>query len=619
MDKTIKNIIPVTVLLLVYTVPFFFDNRLLNINTIHRFLFSTFTLIIAVILFFYEIKYFIIPRYKILLSCIILFLLFMFVSSSYNDRFVLSLENFFLYANIFLFSYLIFLVFQLYEFEKIMHYIAFTISFICLMVAVFGILEYYDINILGFRFSPRRGSTLNIRNFASEYSAIALPYLIFFAFKKQGWLPRIFSIVSGLIILSFIFYCRTRSSFVAILVYLIILFVFFFFNKSSFEHNLKKMYFVILAIVVTSVLIGSLSPPNIDKTRTDLGNTVTSVFEKEKPENTSRRNYIITALRIFRDEPLVGIGTGSWFGIYPIYNGTMYNDENIFTTSEINPHNDYLELLSENGIFGLLFFLLIIFITAKNLYTELRKRIIFLPVLLSFAGYLTIALFSFPRSNISAIILFATAIGISYTNKEYEARNEYIKFSLRTIKIIVLTFLAIALSAFTLFGLLRYYNEILYVSGIKEKFNGNYSMMMEKLDKINTMVYPTDPNCMPVEFYRGVGFMETGNYKNAEICFDKAIELTPNIPVVMNNKAAALYMLKENDDAVKLYLEMKRRYPFYIEPQVNLLAIYTNLKQDSLAMMLIKDIENKSVRNNYIRNIDVFYKIKEHYNEKIPD
>ncbi|MBI5403119.1 MAG: O-antigen ligase family protein [Ignavibacteriae bacterium] len=619
MDKTIKNIVPVTVLLLVYAVPFFFDNRLLNVNTIHRFLFSTLTLIIAVILFFYDIKYFIIPRYKTLLSCILLFLLFMFVSSSYNNRFVLSLENFFLYANIFLFSYLIFLVFQLYEFEKMMHYIAFTISFICLMVAIFGILEYYGINILGFRFSPRRGSTLNIRNFASEYSAIALPYLIIFAFKKQGWVPRIFSVISGIIILSFIFYCRTRSSFVAIAVYLIMLFVFFFFNKSSFEHNLKKMFFVILAIVVLSVLIGSLSPPNIDKTRTDLSNTVTSVFEKERPENTSRRNYIITALRIFRDEPLVGIGTGSWFGIYPVYNGMIYNDENLLVTSELNPHNDYLELLSENGIFGLLFFMLIILITGKNLYSELKKRIIYLPVLLSFAGYLVIAMFSFPKSNISAIILFATAIGISYTNKEYEARNEYIKFSLRTIKIIVLSFLAVVLSAFTLFGLLRYSNEILYVSGIKEKFNGNYNIMLEKLDKINTMIYPTDPNGMPVDFYRGVGFMELGNYKDAEICFDEAIELTPNVPIILNNKAAALYMQKENDDAIKLYLEMKRRHPYFIEPQVNLLSIYTNLKQDSLAIMLIKDIEKKSVSNNYIRNIDVFNKIKAFYNEKIPD
>jgi O-antigen ligase len=616
MAKTIKNIIPVIILLLVYTVPFFFDNRLLNVNTIHRFLFSSLTLVLAVTLMFYRLEYFIIPRFKILLTCILLFLLFLFVTTSINSRFILSVENFLLYANIFLFSYLVFLVFQLYDFEKLMHYIAFTISFICLLVAVFGILEYYGINVLGFRFSPKRGSTLNIRNFASEYSAIALPYLIIFGFKKQNNLIKIYSVVSGLAILVFIFFCRTRSSFVAILVYLIILFVFLVYNKSYFEQNLKKIFLIILAMVMLSVLIGSLSPPNIDKTRTDLNSTVSSMFDKTRPENSARMNYIKTALRIFRDEPLLGIGTGSWFGIYPGYNGTIYTDENILITSELNPHNDYLEILSENGIFGFIFFLLIIVLTGKNLFIESKKRLIYLPVLLSFSGFLVIALFSFPKSNISAVILFATAIGISHTNKEYEANFEHIVLSVKAIKIVVLSSLSAILLVFALFGLLRYKNEITYLNAINEKFSGNYSSMLEKLESVNTSVFPTDANCVPVEFYKGIGYYELKEYNKAEICFDEALKLTPNVPMILNNKSSALYMQDQNSDAVKLLTEMKRKYPLFIEPQINLLAIYTNLKQDSIAQILVKDIEKKTENHVFIRNYDIFVKIRNYYNEK---
>ena len=617
MEKTFKNIAPVTILLLVYTVPFFFDNRLMNVNTIHRFLFSSIILLLSVTLFFYKFDYFIVPKFKSLLACVLLFLLFLFVSSSFNSRFVLSLENFLLYANIFLFSYLIFLVFQLYDFEKLMIYISFTISFICLMVAIFGILEYYGINILGFRFSPKRGSTLNIRNFASEYSAIALPYLIIFGFKNQNKFLKAYSIASGLIILVFIFFCRTRSSFVAILVYILILFVFLVYNKSYFEQNLKKVFFIILALVILSVFIGSLSPPNIDKTRTGLNSTISTMFDKDRPENSARLNYIKTALRIFRDEPLLGIGTGSWFGIYPRYNGTIYTDENILLTSELNPHNDYLEILSENGIFGLLFFLLIIFLTGRNLFIESKKRLIYLPVLLSFSGFLVIALFSFPKSNISAVILFATAIGISHTNKEYEAKFEHVFLSVKTIKYVVISSLSAVLLVFAIFGLLRYKSELSYLEGIKEKFSENYVSMLEKFENVNTAVFPTDPNCVPVEFYRGIGYFELKKYNEAGICFDEALRLTPYIPTILNNKAATLYMQNENEGAMKILVEMKRKYPLYIEPQINLLAIYTNLKHDSLARILVKDIERNSGENMSIKNYDVFKKIRNYYDEKI--
>jgi len=619
MEKTIKNIVPAIVLLLVYTVPFFFDNRLLNVNTIHRFLFSSLALVLAATLFFYRLEYFIIPRFKVLLTCILLFLLFLFVSSSFNSRFILSVENFLLYANIFLFSYLVFLVFQLYDFEKLMHYLAFTISFICLLVAIFGILEYFGINILGFRFTPRRGSTLNIRNFASEYSVIALPYLIIFGFKNQSKLLKIYSAVSGLIILVFIFYCRTRSSFVVLGVYIVILFIFLVYNKSFFEQNLKKIFLVILAIAVLSVLIGSLTPPNIDRTRTSLNSTVGSMFEKSRPENSARINYIKTALRIFRDEPLLGIGTGSWFGIYPGYNGTVYTDENILMTSEINPHNDYLEILSENGIFGILFYLLIIFLTGKSLFIESRKRPVYLPVLLSFTGFLVISLFSFPKSNISAIILFATAIGISHTNKEYEATFEHILMSVRTIKIFVLTSLTVILFIFAVFGFLRYKYEITYLEGIREKFSDNYSGMLEKLERVNTSVFPTDANGIPIEFYKGVGYFELKRYKEAEISFDNALMLTPNAPMILNNKAAVLYMQNENMDAIKVLQEMNRRFPLFVEPKINLLAIYANMKQDSLAQNLIQEIEKRSEGKIFIKNYKIFENIRSHYNEKTPN
>jgi tetratricopeptide (TPR) repeat protein len=143
--------------------------------------------------------------------------------------------------------------------------------------------------------------------------------------------------------------------------------------------------------------------------------------------------------------------------------------------------------------------------------------------------------------------------------------------------------------------------------------------MLDKLEKVNTSVFPTDANGIPIEFYKGVGYFELKKYKEAEISFDKALFLTPNAPMILNNKAAVLYMQNEYMDAIKVLREMNRRFPLFVEPKINLLAIYANMKQDSLAQNLIQEIEKRSDGKMFIKNYKVFENIRNHYNEKTPN
>lgn len=617
MEKNRKNIIPAIILLTVFVIPVFFDNSLINVNTIHRFLFSVITFLLCGTLCFMKIRFKLFTQFKVIFTAAAIFLFFMLISSEINDRFILSLEDFTLYYNVFSFSFIVFLCFRYYEFDDLLFYISLTIISVCLLISFLGILEFFNINLLNFRANSKPGSTLSIRNFASEYAVLALPFCMILVLKGKNLFVKIYSILSALIILTFIFYCRTRTSFVVLFIYFIGFTIYTFKAKYYSERNLIKDYTVIIAILLISYLIGTFSPPNIDGGRVNLNGTIESLFDRGFPENRARINYWKTSVKIFKDDPVTGVGTGSWSGIYPLYNKSNFNDRNILETSEINPHNDYFEILSENGIFGLIFFSVILIFALKDLFLASINRPNVFPVLLSLSGFLIVSMFSFPKDNVAIMILFSVIIGISLSVTKTEPESEKSSINFKDTKIISLSVLTVILLIIIIFNFLRYKSEIAYLEGLKEKGSGNYKAMLEKFENINRTIYPVDANRMPVDFYKGIGYFELKNYNEALNSFNKALELAPYIPVIKSNIASSFYMLKENENAIKLLIEMKRDYPFFIEPQINLLAIYANTGQDSTAKELLNDIIKMPGERNTIRNYSILEKIKVYYDEKI--
>ncbi len=617
MEKAKRNIIPLLILLLVFVIPLFFDNRLMNVNTIHRFLFSTLTFVLCIFLCPIRIKHFVSTDFKIIFTSAAIFLFFILISSLVSDRFILSIEDFTIYFNIFVFAYLVFLCFKLYDFNTLLYNISFVITIVCLIISILGILEFFNINLLNFPVNSRPGSTLSIRNFASEYAVISFPFLFVITLKKKNIFLYIFSALASIIILSFIFFCRTRSSFVALFIYIVIITIYFIKIKfNNGERSFVKEYIIFIIIIIISFFIGTYSAPNIDKSRVDLNNTVLSLFDKHYPENSARINYWKTSLRIFKKDPITGIGAGSWFGIYPNYNKYIYNDKNILETSEINPHNDYFEILSENGIFGFIFFSLILLVVLRNLFFETLNNINILPILLAFSGFLTLSALSFPKDNVSISIFFSVIIGISLSINKLKYNSEEANPNIKIPKKIMLSLLALILLIVSVNNFMKYNYEIYYISGIRDKNVGNYKSMIEKLENINYLIYPVDANSMPIEFYKGVGYFELKNYQEALNSFKNALKLAPYVPVIRSNLASTFYMLKDNENAIKLLTEMKNDFPFFIEPQINLLSIYTNTGKDSLAIGLLNYISQRELDSKSIRNYFILEKIKAHYNEK---
>ena len=96
------------------------------------------------------------------------------------------------------------------------------------------------------------------------------------------------------------------------------------------------------------------------------------------------------------------------------------------------------------------------------------------------------------------------------------------------------------------------------------------------------------------------------------INFSNAKSVVDYDPLIMNNLGSSYYMTQRFDSAKYTFTEMKKIFNNYIEPQVNLLAIYTNQKNIDSAKMLINEIDAHKFDNATVKNYTIFIKIKDY-------
>ena len=183
---------------------------------------------------------------------------------------------------------------------------------------------------------------INILGLGILLSLDRMPYLIFF-----------FSIFILLIILK-----NYRIQLFVSLILTILLFQFFFNN-----YNIVKNRYLSLAGELELLKIAKLFKKNISEK-----STLPKNINKEDDDLKGDYLKIYNAsLQIFLENPFLGTGLKSF--LYECKKLQNNNTKNF--TCSTHPHNIYLEILVNQGILGLLLFLLFIVILIKNNYSKI--------------------------------------------------------------------------------------------------------------------------------------------------------------------------------------------------------------------------------------------------------
>lgn len=289
------------------------------------------------------------------------------------------------FKNFFLFFVLIYSL-KSDKHKKIFSYIIFTC---CLFVALDNIFQYnvgYDIFGIE-KSSTRLTGPFGTKEFVSgsylaKFSIIFLP--LFFLNKKFSNIIFLYSIII-FFFLSILITGERAST----LLFIIGSLFFFFFQV----RNIKKFFSLCVIFVIFLILMINFNKHTKYKfyhTSYQTGilkyidkyiETIPEPFIDYKDRSffdSHHGAHYLTAIEIWKKNKFFGIGTKNYINecgkkYYEKINSLSYKKR-----CSTHPHNYYLELLSENGVFGLFLFLLILFKVFKSCYNSKFKKNYFL-------------------------------------------------------------------------------------------------------------------------------------------------------------------------------------------------------------------------------------------------
>ena len=297
------------------------------------------------------------------------FYLILVLSSLLSDNIIISLKNSLFYFRFGIFSLCFWYLLE--NNPKLIKYLFYSILICFLSLIIDGYIQYiFGKNLFGYklyneyRVSSFFGSELILGSYLARFFPILFGVFIFFNRSKKSksilfLITIIFILSEGLIFLSgerlALFFMNLSA------VYIILMLQ---------DYKIYRLWTYLASLILIIVLMNVF--PNskerlIDQTIRDFTkNTLEKTEETEKIYIFSKthNDMYISAYRIFLDNKYFGVGPRQFRNNCKEYKVSSYS-------CDTHPHNTYLELLSETGLFSFIIvlsiFILISFLSIKHL------------------------------------------------------------------------------------------------------------------------------------------------------------------------------------------------------------------------------------------------------------
>lgn len=394
-------------------------------------------------------------------------------------------------------------------------------------------------------------SVIGHKNLVSGALLIALPWMYYILrYSELGY--KVFALTglwSSLIVIGLL---RTRAAWVGLFLALLVLLpaaITWIRNKRQIELNYKRLIPFSLAAVS---LIGSI---------------YLSKHQIIDPTNLNHRlKFWQNSIEMFKENPL-GVGAGNWQFWFPKYgmegmNTSVMDGETVLP----QPHNDFLWVLTESGIFGFGFFMsfwLLIIAAARHQLKSAREShqtLLIRISLLSIIGYLGFSFFDFPleRPEIQILVMSSAAFIAS------RAKSGFVKLPAWT----ALVFVGISLtSAYSAFQKLK--SEKISVKVMEANARQDARRIIPLAESALSNYFVIDRVGNSMYYYMGLGYMAQQNWPKMKEMYDKALELTPYHFISMNQMGNYFKAQGDLNTALQWYLKALEIAPRYTAALLN--------------------------------------------------
>ncbi|MBN1639116.1 MAG: O-antigen ligase family protein [Ignavibacteriales bacterium] len=415
-------------------------------------------------------------------------------------------------------------------------------------------------------------ATMGHKNILSIFLLLSLPLAIYFFLNtKKSW--KYFSLTTITFIIINIIILQSRSVWLALFISTFLTTILFLINNKKSFHPFtyfkkhRSLSFLFFSLIFSLFILFLFTP---------LNNIFISKSFSTSPQG--RVDLYEQSLNMFYDNPITGVGIGNWKINFPKYSFSGLEDQ-FNEIHFIRPHNDYLWVLSETGIFGFLsylsIFILAFYLLIKNQKYQENKSLQQLMYLIFFGltSFIIDSLFSFPKERIEILILLSLFLSliIKFSYKQNKINSKTVSYF----------FIFILLSIF-IFSTNRFLAEIHTKNALDAKAVNNHQLVIQEISTAESFFYNIDHVANPISWYSGNAKFLSGDINSALHEYLKAYSAHPYHFHNLNNIGTCYSQLNDNINAIKYFKKALTIYPYSQNTLLNLVISYYNIgKLDS--------------------------------------
>ena len=289
-------------------------------------------------------------------------------------------------------------------------------------ISLVGIAEYLGWHSPDIPSAGLPSATLGYRNIAATYLIQIIPLGVgLFVIARTRWFTWILGF-SGALMSIFLIYTRTRGAWIGLAGSALVVLALLIASRSlpdlrqAIAGHHKMIASIALAVILAFAFLPSglekIGPQSIDEKKTGVTTAVASIFQ-----HRGDRGRLVMwrhTLEMVRDRPFIGVGLGNWTVHYPRYDR---GDRISLGAAPERPHNDFLWILSELGLFGFLCYLWMGVTAVRATWRSLQtsdhtSRLLAVACLASLLAVAGHSMFAFPRERMVPTVFAWLVLGL---------------------------------------------------------------------------------------------------------------------------------------------------------------------------------------------------------------
>ncbi len=438
-------------------------------------------------------------------------------------------------------------------------------------------------------------STMAHRNLLVSSMVLALPLLGFCAyyFRRLWKIISILALVCSSLLIGLL---QSRTGWlaaIALIGFFVVVLVISATALRRVKLPIKTILIGIVVFAVGSFLVFYTAIPE-EAPNAELRNGFAFENPTDKDFTADERLFMWKATgRMINDQSLLGVGPGNWKIWFPKYGSDIWRSRQGMVQFQ-RPHNDYLWVLSEQGIIGLLAFLFMglaamycgFRVVCQRFYPQQLRLLVGL-ILSGIMAYAVVSFFSFPRERILHQVLLYSGFAIIFSLYFHQLSMPQLK-PVKSAKVLAIIIMLIT-PVLAYIGFQRWQGEVHTNRISAMRATSQWTLMLAESQAIsNYKFYNIDPTSLPTSFYSGLALINLGEYPVAKEELLRAYSVHPYNIHVVNNLASVYQLSGDLLTAITYYNEALRISPKYLDGALNLAAAYFNFGQVEEAYQVLK-------------------------------